>query len=88
MLDSYLVYEKRIVAFVDILGFSTLIEDSKSDIVLRRKIKDSVELIHKSAEAIQGTVPRSRKIRKNKKIPSRVTFSSSKAFTTKMLEEH
>ena len=43
------VYEKRIVAFVDILGFSTMIEDSKTDIKLRRKIKKAVELIRESA---------------------------------------
>lgn len=47
---NYAVYEKRIVAFLDILGFSTMIEDSKADTALRRKIKRAVELIRKSSE--------------------------------------
>lgn len=45
------VYEKKIVAFVDILGFSTMIEDSKSDTPLRRKIKKAVEMIQRAAES-------------------------------------
>ncbi len=45
------VYEKRIVAFVDILGFRTMIEDSKTDIELRWKIKKAVEIIRESARA-------------------------------------
>ena len=45
------VYEKRIVAFVDILGFSTMIEDSKADTPLRRKIKKAVEMIRRAAES-------------------------------------
>ena len=44
-----LVYEKRIVAFLDILGFSSMIEDSKADTQLRRKLKDATEIIYKSA---------------------------------------
>lgn len=45
------VYEKRVVAFVDILGFSTMIEDSKADTTLRRKIKRAMEIIRKAAES-------------------------------------
>lgn len=45
------IYEKRIVAFLDILGFSTMIEDSKADTAKRRKIKKAVEMIQKSAES-------------------------------------
>lgn len=47
---NYAVYEKRVVAFLDILGFSTMIEDSKADTALRRKIKKAVELVRKSSE--------------------------------------
>ncbi len=43
-----LVYEKRIVAFLDILGFSTMIEDSKVDTLLRNKIKRATEIIRES----------------------------------------
>ena len=45
-----LVYEKRIVAFLDILGFSTMIEDSKVDTPLRSKIKRATEIIRESAD--------------------------------------
>ena len=45
-----LIYEKRIVVFLDILGFSTMIEDSKVDTPLRRKIKRAVEIIRESAD--------------------------------------
>ena len=39
------VYEKRIIAFVDILGFSTMIEDSRADTTLRRKIKQAMTIV-------------------------------------------
>ena len=45
-----LIYEKRIVAFLDILGFSTMIEDSKVDTLLRSKIKSATEIIQESAD--------------------------------------
>ena len=45
------IYEKRIVAFVDILGFSTMIEDSKADTPLRRKIKRAMEIIRRAADS-------------------------------------
>lgn len=48
---SNAVYEKRIVAFVDILGFETMVEDSQADTPLRRKIKKAMEIIRKTAEA-------------------------------------
>lgn len=44
------VYEKRIVAFLDILGFSTMIEDSKVDTTLRVKIKNAMEIIYRVKE--------------------------------------
>ncbi len=49
-LISQAVYEKRIVAFLDILGFSTAIEDSKTDTALRRRIKKAMEIIRESAK--------------------------------------
>lgn len=39
------IYEKRIVAFVDILGFQTLINDSVCDTGLRRKVLDVMKVI-------------------------------------------
>lgn len=45
------VYEKRIVAFLDILGFRTMVDDSKVDTAMRRKIKKAVEMIRKSSES-------------------------------------
>ena len=48
-----LIYEKRIVVFLDILGFSTMIEDSKVDTPLRRKIKRAVEIIRESADTVE-----------------------------------
>ena len=44
------VYEKRIVAFLDILGFSTMIEDSKVDTTLRTQIKNAMEIIYRVKE--------------------------------------
>ena len=44
------IYEKRIIAFVDILGFKTMIDDSKADTLLRRKIKEVMEIIRESAD--------------------------------------
>lgn len=50
------VYEKRIVAFVDILGFKTIIEDSVCDTSLRRKVLEATEIIHSRREGqIEGT---------------------------------
>lgn len=50
------VYEKRIVAFVDILGFKTIIEDSVCDTNLRRKVLEATEIIHSRREGqIEGT---------------------------------
>lgn len=50
------VYEKRIVAFVDILGFKTIIEDSICDTSLRRKVLEATEIIHSRREGrIVGT---------------------------------
>ena len=48
------VYEKRIVAFVDGLGFKTMIEDSETDTALRHKIKRAMEIIRKSASESWG----------------------------------
>ena len=48
------VYEKRIVAFVDVLGFKTMIEDSETDTALRHKIKRAMEIIRKSASESWG----------------------------------
>ncbi len=45
------VYEKRIVAFVDVLGFSTMIEDSKADTALRRKILKAMNLMRRSIDS-------------------------------------
>ena len=70
------VYEKRIVAFVDILGFSTMIEDSKADTDLRRKIKKVVETIRESADSKAD-----RSIRK-------VTTFSDSAVITYPLQDH
>lgn len=50
------IYEKRIVAFVDILGFKTMIEDSEIDIELRKKIKKAVEFIRESARTEEDSV--------------------------------
>lgn len=51
------VYEKRLIAFVDVLGFSTLIEDSKVDTTLRRKIKNAMETIQKTVnEGIESSI--------------------------------
>ena len=44
------VYEKRIVAFVDILGFKTIIDDSVCDTSLRRKVLEATEIIHSRRE--------------------------------------
>ena len=50
------VYEKRIVAFVDILGFKTIIEDSVCDTSLRRKALEATEIIHsRRGGKIEGT---------------------------------
>lgn len=49
-----LVYEKRIVVFLDVLGFSSMIEESKADTLLRRKLKQVTELIRNSAYS-EGT---------------------------------
>lgn len=50
------VYEKRIVAFVDILGFKTIIEDSVCDTSLRRKVLEATEIIHsRRGGKIEGT---------------------------------
>lgn len=50
MTHNKLVYTKRIIAFVDILGFSTFISDSISDTTVRRKLLKATELIHKIKE--------------------------------------
>ena len=49
-----LVYEKRIVAFLDILGFSAMIEDSRTDTLLRKKIKQATEIIREVADSEEG----------------------------------
>lgn len=46
MVTHNTVYEKRIVAFVDILGFKTIIEDSINDISLRQKVLEVTKIIH------------------------------------------
>ncbi len=43
-----LIYEKRIVAFLDILGFSSMVDDSKVDTPLRLKLKRATEIIYES----------------------------------------
>ncbi len=48
--SSIAIYEKRIVAFLDILGFSTMIEDSKVDTTLRARIKNAMEIIYRVKE--------------------------------------
>jgi len=45
------IYEKRIVAFLDILGFSTMVQDSKVDTEMRRKIMKAMKIIRKSGES-------------------------------------
>ena len=47
-----LIYEKRIVAFLDLLGFSTMFEYrySKVDTPLRSKIMQATEIIRESAD--------------------------------------
>ena len=40
------IYEKRIIAFVDILGFSTMIKDSENNTNVQKKIKDAMTVIH------------------------------------------
>ena len=47
-MNNKAVYEKRIVAFMDILGFSTMVEDSKVDTTMRRKIKKATEIVRES----------------------------------------
>lgn len=44
------IYEKRILAFLDILGFSTMVEDSKVDTSIRRKIKNATEIIRSETD--------------------------------------
>ena len=39
------VYENRIVAFVDVLGFKSLVDDSCSDTLIRKKIKKALKII-------------------------------------------
>ncbi len=51
------VYTKRIVAFVDILGFSSLVEESRADTTLRRKISSAMKLIQKTVnEGVDSNV--------------------------------
>lgn len=53
-MNNHLVYEKRIVAFVDILGFKTLIDDSKTDTTIRKTIKSVVNTIYNVKEQKAG----------------------------------
>ncbi len=47
-MENKAVYEKRIIAFVGILGFKTLIDDSKIDTTIRRKIKSAMEIVYEA----------------------------------------
>jgi hypothetical protein len=40
------LYEEKFIAFIDILGFSSLVEDSQNNIELSQKIFDAISSLH------------------------------------------